>query len=62
MFFVEGAHDLLATPDVARRYYDSLKTPQKAMVVLEHAGHDPHQDVVDAEYKILRERILPLTR
>jgi pimeloyl-ACP methyl ester carboxylesterase len=62
VFFVEGAHDLLATPDVARRYYDSLKAPQKAMVVLEHAGHDPNQDVVDAEYKILKERILPLTK
>ena len=62
MFFVEGAHDLLATPDVAKRYYDSLKAPQKAMVVLEHAGHDPNQDVVDAEYKMLMERILPLTK
>lgn len=62
VFLVQGAHDLLATPDVARRYYDSLKAPQKAMVVLEHAGHDPNQDVVDAEYKILKERILPLTR
>ncbi|WP_426688809.1 alpha/beta fold hydrolase [Rhodanobacter ginsengiterrae] len=62
VFFVEGKHDLLATPDVARRYYDSLKAPEKAMVVLEHAGHDPNQDVVDAEYKILRERILPLTK
>ena len=29
MFFVEGAQDLLATPDVAQRYYDSLTAPQK---------------------------------
>jgi pimeloyl-ACP methyl ester carboxylesterase len=62
MFFVEGAHDLLATPDVAKRYYNSIKAPQKDMVVLEHAGHDPNQDVVDAEYKILKERILPLAK
>lgn len=62
MFFVEGAHDLLATPDVAKRYYDSIKAPQKDMVVLEHAGHDPNQDVVDAEYKMLKERILPLAK
>lgn len=62
MFFVEGAHDLLATPDVAQRYYDSLKAPQKALVMLQHAGHDPNQDVIDAEYKILTERILPLTK
>ena len=60
MFFVEGAQDLLATPDVAQRYYDSLTAPQKHLVVLERAGHDPNQDVVDAEYAILKERILPL--
>ena len=62
MFFVEGAQDLLATPDVAQRYYDSLTAPQKDLVLLERAGHDPNQDVVDAEYRILMERILPLTK
>ncbi|MEP6898732.1 MAG: alpha/beta hydrolase [Rhodanobacter sp.] len=62
MFFVEGAHDLLALPGIAQRYYASLQAPQKYLVILEHAGHDPNQDVVDAEYKILRERILPLTK
>lgn len=62
MFFVEGEHDLLATPDVAQRYYDSIKAPEKGMVILPRAGHDPNQDVIDAEYKMLTERILPLTR
>lgn len=32
------------------------------MVVLEHASHEPDQDVVYAKHKILKERILPLTR
>ena len=62
MFFVHGAQDLLFTPDVTRRYYDSLKAPQKELVVLEHAGHDPNQDVIDAQHKLLIERILPLTK
>ncbi len=62
MFFVEGAQDLLATPDVAQRYYASLTAPQKDLVLLPHAGHDPNQDVIDAEYKLLKERVLPLTR
>lgn len=62
MFFVEGEQDLLATPDVAQRYYDSIKAPDKGIVVLPRAGHDPNQDVIDAEYKMLVERILPLTR
>jgi len=29
-------------------------------VLLERAGHDPNQDVIDAQYLILKERILPL--
>ncbi|WP_426286603.1 alpha/beta fold hydrolase [Luteibacter sp. E-22] len=62
VFFVEGAHDLLAPPELARRYYDSIKAPAKGWVLLEHSGHDPNQEVVDAEYKVLREDVLPLTR
>lgn len=62
MFFVEGEQDLLATPDVAQQYYDSIRAPAKDMVLLPRAGHDPNQDVIDAEYKMLVERILPLTR
>ncbi|HSD16260.1 MAG TPA: alpha/beta hydrolase [Thermomonas sp.] len=62
MFFVEGAQDLLATPDVAQRYYDSLTAPAKHLVLLQDAGHDPNQDVVDAEYAILMERIRPLAK
>ncbi len=62
MFFVQGAQDLLFTPDVTQRYFYSLKAPQKAFVLVEHAGHDPNQNVIDAEYKLLIERILPLTK
>jgi len=60
MFFIHGAHDLLATPDVLQRYYASLKAPQKELVILERTGHDPNQAVVDAQYKLLVERIRPL--
>jgi pimeloyl-ACP methyl ester carboxylesterase len=62
VFLIEGKQDLLATPDVARRWYDQIKAPEKGWVLLEHAGHDPNQDVIDAEYKVLRERVLPLAR
>lgn len=60
VYFIEGAHDLLAPPELARRYLDSIKAPQKGFVLLEHSGHDPNQEVVDAEYKVLREKVLPL--
>jgi hypothetical protein len=47
---------------VTQRYYDSLTAPQKALVMLENAGHDPNQDVVNAEYQLLMDHILPLTK
>lgn len=62
MFFVHGTQDLLFTAEVAQHYYANLKAPQKAFVLLENAGHDPNQAVVDAQYQLLMERILPLTK
>jgi len=47
--------------ELARRYYESISAPAKGWVLLQHSGHDPNQEVVDAEYKLLRERVLPLT-
>ncbi|MGM9513179.1 alpha/beta hydrolase [Roseateles sp. DB2] len=62
LFFVQGAEDLLTTPNVTQDYVDSLKAPQKALVLLPQVGHDPNQIMVDAQYRLLRERILPLIR
>ena len=62
LFFVQGAEDLLTTPDVTQRYVDSLKAPHKALVVLPQVGHDPNRLMVDAQFRLLRERILPLIR
>lgn len=60
VFLVQGAQDLLTTPDVTQPYFDSIKAPQKAMVTVPHAGHDPNQPMVDAQFRLLKERILPL--
>jgi len=62
MYFIEGAHDLLAPPEMARHYYERISAPDKGWVLLEHSGHDPNQEVVDVEYKVLREKVLPLTQ
>lgn len=62
MFFVHGAQDLLSTPEVAQRYYDSLKAPQKDFILVRNAGHDTNQEMVDAQYKVLVQHIMPLTK
>ncbi|MGF6494997.1 pimeloyl-ACP methyl ester carboxylesterase [Luteibacter sp. 621] len=61
VYLIEGAHDMLAPPELAKKYFDSIRAPAKGFVLLEHAGHDPNQDVVDAEYKVLREKIVPIS-
>ena len=45
-----------------QRFYENISAPQKDVVLLERAGHDPNQDVVDAQFKFHNERILPLTK
>ena len=61
MVFNDGCPQSLSA-EVARRYVDTLKAPQKAFVVVEAAGHDTNQEIIDAEYKLLMERIMPLTK
>jgi pimeloyl-ACP methyl ester carboxylesterase len=62
LFIVHGAEDLLALVDDARRYFDSLEAPRKEFVSVPRAGHDPNQAYVDAQFAVLAEKILPLTR
>lgn len=62
LFIVHGAEDLLALTDDARRYFDSLAAPRKEFVSVPRAGHDPNQAYVDAQFAVLTEKILPLTR
>jgi pimeloyl-ACP methyl ester carboxylesterase len=43
-------------------FVHGAQAPQKAFVLVERAGHDPSQDIIDAQYKLLMTRILPLTK
>jgi pimeloyl-ACP methyl ester carboxylesterase len=62
VFLIHGAQDLVATPEVAHRYLDSIKAPIKEFLIVPDAGHDPNAALVDAHFRILRQRVLPLTQ
>jgi pimeloyl-ACP methyl ester carboxylesterase len=62
VFMIHGAHDLVAIPEVARSYFDDIRAPQKEMLLVPHAGHDPNEALVDAQYRVIHERVLPLTQ
>lgn len=59
VFLVQGEHDLITTPEVAKRYFDAISAPQKEFVLLPATGHDLNPPMVQAQYDILRSRIAP---
>lgn len=62
VFLVQGAEDLNTVPQITKQYFDAIRAPQKAYVLVPRTGHDPNTTMVDAQYKLLIERVLPLTR
>ncbi len=59
-FMIQGAEDLLTLPAISRRYFDSISAPQKEFVLVPRAGHDPNVPLLNAQFKVLKERVLPL--
>lgn len=62
VFLIQGTEDLLTTPDVAKRYFEGITAPQKEFVLVPNAGHDPNLPIIDAEYRIMSQRIRPLAQ
>ncbi len=60
IFLLQGEDDYLTLPEISRHYFDSLRAPQKAFVMLPRTGHDPNPIMVDAQRKLLDEKIRPL--
>ncbi|MEN9867366.1 MAG: hypothetical protein RL748_2956 [Pseudomonadota bacterium] len=62
VFMIHGSEDLLTTPEIAKRYFDSIKAPAKEFVLVPRAGHDPNGAMVEAQYKIMMEKVRPLAQ
>ena len=59
VYLVQGEQDLLTSAAVTRRYFDQIKAPRKELVLVPRAGHDPNQPLMDAQFKVLEERVRP---
>jgi pimeloyl-ACP methyl ester carboxylesterase len=53
VFIVQGSEDLLTVPEVARRYFDSIKAPAKEFALVPRSGHDPNAAMMDAARNML---------
>ena len=62
VFLVQGAEDLLTPPAVTQAYFDRIDAPTKKLVTVPRAGHDPNGPLLDAQLRVLRQVVAPLTR
>lgn len=59
VYLLQGTEDLLTPPEVTQSYSDSLQAPDKALVLVPLAGHDPNEPMLAAQWQVLKERVLP---
>jgi pimeloyl-ACP methyl ester carboxylesterase len=57
VYLVQGKEDLLTEPKVTRRFFEAITAPDKAMVEVPRAGHDPNGPLIDAQRQVLAERL-----
>lgn len=60
VYLVQGEQDILTSTSVTRRYFDRIQAPRKELVLVPRAGHDPNQPLMDAQFKVLEQRVRPL--
>jgi len=59
VYLVQGEQDLLTSQTVTRRYFERLTAPRKEIVVVPRAGHDPNAPLMEAQFKVLEQRVRP---
>lgn len=62
VFLIQGEEDLLTPPAATQAWFDLLTTPRKQLVRVPRAGHDPNAPWLAAQYRVLKDDVLPLTR
>lgn len=62
IYLLQGEQDLLTSITISRPWFDGLNAPHKEFIVLPRTNHDPNQIMVDAQYRVLSEKIAPPAR
>lgn len=62
VFLIQGEQDLLTPPAVTQAWFDGIQAPRKKLVTVPRAGHDPNGPLLEAQLRLLRDEVIPLTR
>ncbi|MBQ5939912.1 alpha/beta fold hydrolase [Massilia sp. AB1] len=57
VYIVQGTEDLLTEAKVTRPYYEAISAPDKAYIEVPRAGHDPNGPLIEAQKRVLDERV-----
>ena len=61
IFMIQGEQDLVAIPEVARAYFDTIKAPRKEFYLVPGTGHEMSLASLALLRRVLLEEIKPLT-
>ena len=62
VYFIQGEQDVLTSKELNQPYFEKIKAPHKEYFLLSGVGHGHNLSVVDTQFKIIKEYVLPLIK
>jgi len=62
IYIVQGEADLLAVPELAKAFLESIKAPRKGFYLVPGAGHKPNTPTMALTRKVLLEQVKPIAK
>lgn len=59
VYFIQGEMDILTSKEFTKPYFNQLKAPEKELFLVPDAAHGFNQNVVNVQYRIMKEKVLP---
>jgi pimeloyl-ACP methyl ester carboxylesterase len=59
VYLIQGEQDIQTPAVITKEYFNKLSAPRKKIIILPNTAHGFNQPVIDAQYKILSQDVLP---
>ena len=60
VYLIQGEEDILTPKEITKEYFDKIRAPKKEFILLSKTAHGFNQSVVEMQYKIMKQYLLPL--
>jgi hypothetical protein len=60
VYLIQGEEDILTPKEITKEYLNKIRSPEKKFILLPKTAHGFNQSVVEMQFKIMKEYILPL--